>query len=231
MMRFLIVLVVCLFVLTGCGKMIFITPQYINKKIERKSLVVADMEIFIDNPKDVADDLGEGNPRTIYKDFFEFNFKSEMTQLSTFEEVNFCTITNENEFIEQVFNIGKKDKIYMNIPSHNQVVKTDSIYGDFILFIQEFKVYRKGANIPNQTGITGVTWKTNLGSQPDLRTTFNFVLWDNNQKQVVSYGKADCPTKFGFSMKYDTWERSITNIAKEILIDTPFENFPEDMMY
>lgn len=230
-----IVLVLFLFVsiLTGCGKMIYLMPEYVDMKIEGKTLVIADMDIFIGNPKDVTDDLGEGNPQKVYREFFEYNFVGRMAQLSTFDEVHFAQIINKDEFSERVFEISKSDKIYMNIPSDGQVAQTDSLYGNFILFIQDYQVGRTDAKsgsamvfTPNAGG--GGSWSGGGGgSFPDLRINFNFVIWDNDNKQVVSYGMVNCPTTFIFAMTTETWNTSITNIANWILADTPFENFPE----
>lgn len=222
--------------LSSCAKTIFLMPQYTNMKIESKTLVVANMDMFVGNPKDVTDDLGDGNPKKVYQEYFEFNFKGKMSQLSTFREVNFVEITNIDEFTEKTFEIDKKESIYMNIPEDGQITKTDSVYGDFVLFIQEFQVYRNdgtsgsaGVYVANAGGKGGSWVGGGGGSFPDLRTTFNFVLWDNENKNVVSYGKVNCPTTFAFAMTDQTWDSSITNLVKKILKNTPFENFPESM--
>ncbi len=168
---------------------------------EGKTLVVAELDLFIGNPKDVTDDLGEGNPKKIYHDYFEFNFIGKMAQLSTFEEVAFTKVINRDDFSASVFDVAKKEKIYMSIPDDGQVAKTDSVYGDFVLFIEDYQVYRTDAVSQTQSFVSnangmGGSWVGGGGSFPKLCHQFNFVLWDNNQKRVVSFGKVDSPTTF-----------------------------------
>lgn len=233
MKKFYVLVLISVLILVSCGKTTFLMPQYNDMKIHGKTLVIADFNILVGNPKDVNDDLGEGNPKTVYRDFFEFNFKGRMAQLSTFDEVEFNNILNRDEFPERVFDIGSKEKIYMNIPADGEIARTDSLYGDFILFIQDYQVFRNnsgsGVQIMIPIGGSG-NFAGGGGSMPDLRQTCNYVLWDNVEHQVVSYGKIDCPTPFAFAMTTDTWNDAVTNIAKVILQESPFENFPEGML-
>lgn len=238
-MKKVVILFVVVSILTSCAKTIFIMPDYQNKKIEGKSLVIADVNILVSNPMDVTDDLGDGNPKKVYKDFLTLNLTGRLSQFSTFNKVNFVAVTNKEDFSERVLEIDKDEKIYMNLPNNGQVVTTDSIYGDFVLFLQDFQVLRKSGEgiAPNAVFMSspggGGSWMVSGGggSVPDLRTMFNFVIWDNNEKRIVSYGKVDCPTPFAFAMTHKTWVSSISNISEKMLEGTPFENFPREIEF
>ncbi len=212
-----IVLIMLAFALFGCIETIYFMPQYTGIKIENKNLVIENVEVNINNPKDVIDDLGEGDPEKVYKDFFKVNIIDSLISNSTFSNVSFSTILNKSEFQKRTFEFGKKEKISFIIPANGQVVKTDSVYGDIILFIQDYEVKRD----VTKSDFEG------RGSYPYLGHTFKFVLWDNEQKQVISYGKVDEKTPFLFAMTRMIWATSIKHIMENLLKGTPFENFPE----
>ncbi len=223
------VVFILVLVLTGCTKNIYLMPEYDNMKIKNKTLFIVQPEIAIENPKDVTDDLGEGNPKKVYKDFFNTNFKLQMKELSTFNKVEFSQANNHEKLYERKLSLSENNNIYINLPHNGEIVEFDSIHADFVLLFEDYQTYRKGAHDSNQTAITGITWKTNVGAQPALKTSFKYVIWDNNNGRIVAYGNIDSSSKFAFKMSTKTWYNSIRNILVDILIDTPFENFPEGM--
>ncbi|MCD4796584.1 MAG: hypothetical protein K8R49_05385 [Candidatus Cloacimonetes bacterium] len=221
-------------VLSACAvPTTYLMPMYKGRIIESKSLAIVHPDFFIENTKDVTDDLGEGDPKQVYDDFFTFNFKGRMSQLSTFSDVNFIYDVDTKEFKERSLTVGKEETIYIDLPKDGRVVKIDSLYADFVLFIQDYHISRvdgtsgsPGVYVPAANGMGGSWVGGGGGSFPDLRHTFIYAIWDNNEKQIVSYGKIISPTIFIFAMTRETWDSSITDIAKKILVKTPFENFP-----
>ena len=63
---FLLLGIVVLFLSACAVPTTYLMPMYENMIIEGKSLVVIHPDFFIENTKDVTDDLGEVNPKTVY---------------------------------------------------------------------------------------------------------------------------------------------------------------------
>ncbi len=225
MKRIIFVLIITMFL--GCSKSsIIIMPEYKGKKIRDVSLAIESFpnSILIDNEDDVTDDLGEGNPTEIYYNFFKKNFRYYVRHNSYFKRVDFVEFQEKNNFEDVLLEINKKEKIKFKIPTKDFVFGTDSLKHNFILFVKKLKIIRSAGQpgIPI-VGANGIMMMTG-GSGPSLNKTLTFLLWDNNESKIVTYGKASSTTGFAFAMTDGTWEHGINDLCKVLLKKSPFYN-------
>ena len=125
---------------------------------------------------------------------------------------------------EKKLAIGSEHNIYMDVPQDNSVFKTDSTYYDFILVIDDLGVRRTEPEAGTWTMGANGTSVYSGGKGPELNFEFEYYIWDNSEKQMVSYGDFNNNTNFMFKMSRDTWNKALTKMAKDIITKSPFEN-------
>lgn len=223
MKKFALIVLLPILIL-GCGTTSFVMESYKGRKIADKKLGIFLKDYHVSNKKDVEDDLGEGNPKDVFFKHFNTNFPLMVAGNANFTSAGVAFHEDLSDLEEKKFPIGDDHNIYMDVPLDNNVFKTDSTYFDFILVVDDLEVRRiDGESGTAVMGANGMTMSAG-GKSARLSMEFEYYIWDNAEKRMVSYGEFDSTNNFLFAMTIDTWNNTLNKMAKDIILKSPFEN-------
>lgn len=224
-MRNCVLVLVIGLLLAGCATTSVVLPQYKDvEPIQGKSCSVYLKNYTVNNLKDVTDDLGEGNPQTVFKDFFDVSSIEQLAFNSTFANVSGISEIPSEQITERALEITPDYSIYMDLPLDGTSIQPDSTSSDYTIFIEDLTVSRTsesnpGFAVPMGNGIA----ITGGGSSVFLEFTFEYAMWDNTEKQLVCYGYKTAKSSFLFAMTLTTWENAVKFMIQDILDKTPFQ--------
>lgn len=214
-MKKLIILIAGIFLLIGCTTTYYTSPEYRDKKIPGKTMGIFINEYFVSNTKDVKDDLGEGDPQKVLGEFLNNVFPDYAKQFSNLKEAGIVKKTDLSDLSETKLEINSENKIYVHMPKKGLAFKTDSIFFDYVLVIDDLNINRN-ENQSSEFNIK-VSKKGNK-----LISKCEYYIWDNTKNQVVSYGEQESTSSFVLAMTERTWLNLCEDMVKNILINTPF---------
>ena len=201
-----------------------IMPEYKNSPvIKNKTLAVYFdySSLAIGNESSLVDDLGEGVPKDIFKDFFTRSVTTNIQNLSYFSRVEPAQFINTNDM--ETTQLKVSDKIYMkfDLPTEENIFQFDSIQPDFVLLIKDIFVgerFETSTNYspPNSGGVTTSSTKRYL----DINC--EYLIWDNTAMRIVAYGKGRSSNKVFIKMNMKTWENAVKDFSRFLLKKTPF---------
>ena len=212
--------ITCVLILTGCVETSYVMPDYVGKKIKGRSLIIVYSELLansgLGNELYWVNELDRGitDFRELDEVFMD-NFRIKLLEDSTFDSISFVEhedMIDYRDYEQRVFDSYQKDtknvigQFSLTIPEDGKVAKADSVYGDFVLFIQKGRFF--------------YSYK----SRPLIRASFVFVIWDNNKKQIVSYGGEQYESPYRIYFMDVALNYVIDKMAEEIFINSPFEN-------
>ena len=204
-----------LFTVWSCStnKTIFISNDYKDKKIKNKTLaiILIPPEPVIDNNFDIIQQIEDGDPNEVYKNYLKKNLKKYIKRYSFFKSVFFTQIDSTVQFKKKKLSLNKKRKLNFLLPNKSEILKTDSIQADFVLMIQNLFVSREYKNYLQflyPLNIIPLNY-----SRPIQFGKFLF--WDNHKGKIISFGK--------FNRVYLNKE-AVEKIAKQILLFSPFKS-------
>ena len=219
--------------LNACKTANNISPEYVGKKIPGKKL-----GIYLRNQnitcKDEIESLGEGDPKRVYKEFFESYLSKCLINNGNFSSVDFLTKSDLSDLNQKTLETGDFEAITMDIPNSGSVFKTDSIYYDVVLIIEDLKVEK--IDVVNYNNNVNLTNNFGLGSndQDRIETSMKYLYWDNEGKTIIGYGKEMFKMGLGIGVasgaSKEHWNNSLRQLSYKMLLDTPFYNIPEGVL-
>lgn len=230
-LKILLTLILFVFLIScGAPKSVFLTKNYTDKKFSDKkiSVFVDTVNMIINNHDDVLDDLvdkGEkkSDANSIFFEFFNSEIKAKPNSFSLFQMLNTNNMDVVNRLKKQSYNFADNKTYSIKTPIKDSSIKFSSNETRFILFIQDIDVFRSvGRPGTSTVGANGMMTTTG-GTSSSLRIACYFILWDNKEMDVVSYGKAIGSSSFLFAMGKDNWEQSIKFLMKDIFSQSPFK--------
>ncbi len=208
-------------------------PQYIEEKIVNQGLAISlpPTQVIIGNGDDVTDDLGAGNPKEVYLNFFREQFPKAIAEHSTFKKVIPFTskygIELDKNFILRTHVMGTNSFIKIHEPKKGAKISTGDNSVRFILFIEGLKISRVtelesradssfNRLLPNELQQKGVT------IYPKLSHKLNYSLWDNEKEMTVTFGSIEEKDDAGLKMEKIDWQTILESIVKDIVKGTQF---------
>jgi hypothetical protein len=196
------------------------TTKYLNKNYEDRTFTNPSLTvhitngIHIQNKDDVTDDLGEGDPDEIFKEYFIKTVRQSLNYKSKFKntDIRFNKISFKKTKKNLEHSSKKDESIYLELPEGKISEK------DFALVLQSFGIHR----LVTSSGY----WSNgiyNSSSNDDLTFTFDFYLWDNNENTLVSYGRGKSSSSVFLAMGVGNWKSCIDSMINEIFSKTPFD--------
>jgi len=214
-----IVLVFNLLFLNCSSRYAIISEEYEDKKIVGKSLAIVNLfsKPIIHNREEIKENLGDGIPEEVYLSFFKDRLVKELNNSGSFQSVNYLNDINKSLFVDTELVVSNEYKMKMLLPISS--IKIDTTKYDYLLFIDSLILSRQKASV--------LSFRHNNTSPSEeefekLYEELNFLLWDNSEAKIVSYGNIyeSVTTDFGIS-KWDL-ETLIIYIAKKFFRFSPF---------
>lgn len=232
-MRKIMYLLFAVLLFSACKVANNISPEYVGKKIPGKKLGV-----YLRNSniacKDEVESIGEGDPKRIYKEFFESYLSKCLINFGNFSSVDFLTKSDLSDLNERSLETNDFESITIDIPVSGAVFKTDSTYYDVVLIIEDLKVEK--IDVVNYGNNVNLTNNFGLGSndQDRIETSMTYLYWDNEGKTIIGYGKEMFKMNLGIGIgsgaSKEHWNNSLRQISYKMLLDTPFYNIPEGVL-
>jgi len=192
-----------------------VMPQYKNMNVRDESLGVIFVKerLVVTNPKDVRDDLGEGEPTTVFGDFFVEEFLKNARKSSRFSDIVMVNNYDPATFNDVTVPINDMENVTLSIPPAGN---DDPPFLLVIDRIRMSRVQKVG------TPVMGPNGMTNTGSSDNLVLSGTFVVWDTKAKAIVAYGKFNEKRKVFLMMTKTTWSQMVTSVVHKIFVGKPY---------
>ena len=214
-------LIISVILITSCSPpQYFLSSEYDKDSITDQRICISLVPSVpsIANKDDVTDDLGLGDENSVYISFLKKNLVNSFLRKTFMKEVGYVDDFPSGLLKEKKVRLNEEENISIRFPEEKTIFDLDSTHYNYIILLQNLKVER-------HTGQSGV-WIAGMysgGSSPTLGHISEFLIWDNDKGQVVSYGKVNTETSFLFAMTKDTWLSSMNDIANYIIKNSPFK--------
>ena len=212
-----ILIVVAVIGCSSSNNLIHISKEYEDLKVENTDLVIIKLfeKPIIENAEDIKDALGEENIEDSYISYFNSKFPQCFKNFGSFNKVFYMKDISKTTFKERVLNFNLTDSIRMILPLDGTTISNNNIIADYILFIDSLKSISLSAHF-NATGTI------HTSSLPSLIHSLNFLIWDNRNGQVVSYGKIQEDHEFGMKAYKEYLDTILFNLTETIIKNSPF---------
>jgi hypothetical protein len=215
---FLIVIIL----LASCGApMTKVMGDYENKKIEgnRLAIVLEQKYLSVFNSDDVIDDIDEGDAEAILDEYFTLGLQSLISRHTTFKDIDIHREYDNANFSSKELKISEKKSISINLPDEGDKIEISG-NNEYVLIISSFKTDDTGAS--SMIGIgTGGTYHAG-GSSATLDYYLKYVLWDNTNGKIISFGDIEQKHAYFIIMSESTWRSAMNELVKKVFKDTPF---------
>ncbi len=209
------------------GSIIEKNKSYKAEAIVNPGIAICLSQLFtIENPDDVKDDLGDGNPKDVYLTFFKRQLPIALAQHSTIRKTIFLAprinLEYDTNYVLTTHAIGRRGLISMYEPKPTSRITVGDSTIRFILFIEKLNISR--AQVMGSMSVGAGHNQTSVTTRTDvLAHKFNFVVWDMQAKKSVNYGSIEANDEIGLTMTKRDWETILESAVKEIVTGTPFE--------
>lgn len=217
-----LIITLCLF---GCTPSSFvIMPDYKGKELHTTSLMIAPVKPHILNKDDVTDDLGPGDPDSVFQRYFESAFGRHLETSPSIRRVDFAERLPSIATAKRTLPLNRTMKLYLNLPTDGTRITFDSLSPEYVLFINDINISRTAGSPGVMTpGFNGMPGGFTGGSAGTLRQQFDFALWDNLNGSLVSYGSAETNSSIAFfKMTKENWNSCLRDLSKTVIRSTPF---------
>jgi hypothetical protein len=186
-------------------------PGYesINTGTAHLGIILVPEHLRIANPSDVLDDLGKGTALEAYTNFFNAKFPAALDKYSNFNKISILTMPRRSECIDTVLHLNKYESLHSYIPA-KAGFGGDSI--QYVLIIDNLSIFRKV-----------IQGQAMVGSGSDnLIHSGTFVMYDNINGRVVSFGTLYETSAVIFTMTQETWNTMLLHLANALSAKQPY---------
>lgn len=214
----------------GCStKTVVLMEEYEDQKILGKDLTIVRLfdRPFVSNIDDIVDDLGSGVPLEVYDNYFNENFITFFKTSKCFKQVDYHINHDKLNLTEQILSINDKEKMKFFLPEENSRYSNDGTNSDFVLFIDDLSImrgkvpqgYLGSPGDPNNNSFPGTTGSF---ASSGLYQNIYFVIWDNSEGKLVSFGRVEDQVDVMVEMTKGHWDLITQNLGRKILKNSPF---------
>ena len=209
------------FTLTSCSRLVNVKvmPEYKNLNLSENISIGIYPEIpniIIENESSLIDDLGEGDPVSIFYNFIKQNLPVETVNSTRFKDAIFLDEKARVNLEERQLEINIQDSLKISIPSEGSTIQTDTLRVDYILFLKNLKTFESTMSFGNPSSNT-------QSSNRLLNCSFEFLIWDNARGKIVLYGKGTSSESVTMNMNINTWRKLVSRMSVLIENDMPFD--------
>ncbi|MCF7813693.1 MAG: hypothetical protein K9N40_04360 [Candidatus Cloacimonetes bacterium] len=219
-----IILFATILVIISCSHFNNISEPYRNTVIENKSLAISQFDIKLDVDESYLKFFQNGDVKKNVIDYVMFTFNDNFMNTSTFKTVEIVDI-DKSDFENRSYKA--KDEFEMLTPINGSTVKSNSTY-DFVMIIQDFEIHSKEGS--SSSGVySGGSWSGGGNFPPTINAKFKYLIWDNNNKQIVLFGESSSIAAIT-SEDESPWFELVSKASRKTIKKTPFDKYP-NMMY
>ena len=215
---------ILLLVLSSCsGSKIVVSRDYNGRSLNAHNLNIQIMPVDIDPDieKSFGWAAGADSGETGYVTFFKEHFPEFVLQYSSFRNVTFTE--DFSSFTRDEFKLDRGNTVYLNIPATAESPDKSDEKASYTLILDNLILYRKKSSddmiMPSRGTVLIIG-----GAEQKLCHSGTFLIWDNVNKQVVSYGKIDEKTKYEDQGIIGTCMKAFEKISRLIFMESPFRS-------
>jgi len=174
--------------------------------------------------RDIIADFGEGIPEDIYLEHFRDKFPKYLLKHSSFSKILLNTSNLEINFKDEVFDFGENAILKIKIPNDKKPYSIDGIVPDFILIIQNLKIFKTGPNIGPD--VIKPYEPSRIGPVDSYRKMVHrgkMLIWDNLSSKKVAYGLIHAPSSISSNTGQYKWNNALEEMTKTIIKNSPFK--------
>jgi hypothetical protein len=179
-------------------------------------IMVDSTQIKILNESSFFDDFGKGKSDTMFFNILKLALPEAGYKYTRFKKIYFLSYEKEGFLNQRTFRLSQNDTLFMKLPVDGKIFKTASIKPDFLLLFHNLKTNER------YSGFFNPLYGTN-SSRRELVINAKFVIWDNQQGKIISYGEAEGISTVFMEMSVDNWYSAIHNMMKYIFQNTLFK--------
>lgn len=222
-----VIYIFILIILSGCVTTRVEMPEYKGITNPGKSMGIIADNIILSCPKDVNDDLGEGEPEIVFGEYFEYRFSRSLRENSNISATGYNPEVDTTNFINRAILLNNDKPIAIKMPQDGRIIKTKPAYFDYVLFIDELIVDKVFEISPTVSVASVGGMSAGLTSKASLKFRYKYYIWDNAKKQVMAYGSETIANDYSIALTKKKWDVTVLRLAKNMLEDTPLEQFPK----
>jgi hypothetical protein len=212
----------CLLLAQCAGTKIKVMPGYQNINVEKSKLgiILLTENLAIDNPDDVSDDLGGGETKQVFHDFFTSQLRGFAKKDGKFAKIGVVSGCDTSHFTRVQENLSSDNLVSMRVPKEKNYMGDDWPY---LLIFDNFTVSREQKTTSYMTGAgTGMGSGWSSSKSDKLSLTGEFVLWDNLAGKMVALGELNEKAGVFMAMTKNTWINIVQSISSKVFLGKPY---------
>lgn len=231
-----VAIVFILFILNcGSASKKYIQPEYLKKKINDASLLVAPIQgISFSISDEMVQELNLSMTEETHRSLFANVLKKSFTSQSTFKEIYPGDYKERQDFKRYAWDVGKNGKVEMDIPKSYAWIDSRFPEDGFILFLKGVNLYIN----KEEKDSAKPAWHYTVSGDSEKDAMLHplkyynyyvhydaaYALFNRNLDTFVTYGKANVKRSLQDRESFDkVLMDCIKKLSKQIVNQTPFE--------
>jgi hypothetical protein len=205
-------------IMIGCTPGTIIRKQYSCLDLSSKSLVLAPFqgESEINYEAKVDKEFGKGNTKEQILKYFRNQTVTRLQTFSCFRNVSACEFISPPLTIDTLMKVDNTNRPNYSVPTVNNSIEFQNCKADIVLFINNIKL---NSNYKVHTIYSTPLW---VSVKLDLQLTFLF--WNNETREIVSYGKTSYSTSSqNPDLTVSDWEALVDGAVEHIMAHNKYE--------
>ena len=211
-------------VLVSCNSTVikYSTDYTTREKLSSCAVIIPDI-IDIDYQGDVENEFGKGDNNELIAGFFRSQFRKEIASRTVFDTV-FTSAAISNNYLRQGVELKtRKGMKTFYLPSVKEKLECQSIVPDIVLALDEIEISSHfDMSVSSGYYSGGMNYGPSFSSSKDLIITAKFLIWDNLNSKLISYGFVEAIDKNRFAVSMEDWLEAVSDAASKMLEQTSF---------
>jgi hypothetical protein len=233
MLKQWLVFILIALLLISCAKtgVVVIQPVYKSNRLRDIKLLVSvpRSEVVAENPDEIHKQIGEGDPDSVLFAFMKKTLPKYLIKYSFASSVQMAEFKHDTNFAVTDFIIDDTVSFSLDVPKSGYCLHLNELNNTLLFFHNSSNDKYPFSTNSIQFVIFIERWRTfSYTSEPSIEHNgceCLFAIWDNRIGRSVSHGLAFVDLVGTFDTQND-WEGVISQIAGQILLQTPFTKWP-----
>jgi hypothetical protein len=213
----------CFFVLQCAGTAVKVMPEYNHMQVGKSRLAIVFPKewLTLHNPDDIVGDLGEGESKQVFCDFFTARLREFALKDGTFAGIDVVSGFDTSGFTTITHSLSADKTASVKVPGRTPFMSDSLAY---LLILDGIDVSRekKAGTTVVVLGTSGIPIRKTTGDCDRITLKGSFVLWDNLAGKAAALGQINEKSDVVFSNTKNALMSGIKDISSEIFINRPF---------